>query len=104
DFGIPWIMAWDYEIKQIIVDEPLELHRVIRVKWWDTFDINKVNRPAPAPQQPQTDQELEFLKLREKAAKLEKELLQLRKRVATFEDSQDPYEDNDYLELFSYDA
>ncbi|GAB2295625.1 hypothetical protein Dimus_038370 [Dionaea muscipula] len=103
DVGIPWIMAWDYEIKQVTVDEPLELHRVIRIKWWDTFDINKVNRSAPTPQQPQNDQELEFLKLREKAAKLEKELLQLRKRAAAFDDSQDPYEDNEDLEVFSYE-
>ncbi|GAB2269187.1 hypothetical protein Dimus_004117 [Dionaea muscipula] len=90
-------MAWDYEIKQVTVDEPLELHRVIRIKWWDTFDINKVNRSAPTPQQPQNDQEFEYLKLREKAAKLEKELLQLRKRAAAFDDSQEPYEDNEDL-------
>ncbi|GAB2286274.1 hypothetical protein Dimus_020691 [Dionaea muscipula] len=93
-----------HAVRSVTVDEPLELHRVIRIKWWDTFDINKVNRSAPTPQQPQNDQELEFLKLREKAAKLEKELLQLRKRVAAFDDSQDPYEDNEDLELFSYDA
>ncbi|GAB2292708.1 hypothetical protein Dimus_026945, partial [Dionaea muscipula] len=85
-------------------DEPLELHRIIRIKWWDTFDINKVNKPASTPQQPQTNQELEFLKLREKTTKLEKELLQLQKRAAAFEDSQDPFEDNDDLEFFSYDS
>ncbi|GAB2286275.1 hypothetical protein Dimus_020692, partial [Dionaea muscipula] len=82
-------MAWDYEIKQVTVDEPLELHRVIRIKWWDTFDINKVNGSTPTPRQPQSDQELEFLELREKAAKLEKEFLQLTKRAAAFDDSQD---------------
>ncbi|GAB2270633.1 hypothetical protein Dimus_005513 [Dionaea muscipula] len=103
DYCIPWILTWDYDIKQESVDYPLKLHRIVRIKWWDSFDLNKVHKPTPATNSISTEQ-TEYAKLQAKAAALEKELTQLKRRAAAFEDSQDPFEDNDDLELFSYDS
>ncbi|GAB2299854.1 hypothetical protein Dimus_033907 [Dionaea muscipula] len=102
DHCIPWILTWDYEIKQESVDYPMELHRIVRVKWWDAFDPKKVHKPTFTTSSPTTEQ-TEYAKLQAKAAALEKELTQLKRRAAAFNDSQDPYEDNVDLEFFSYE-
>ncbi|GAB2284439.1 hypothetical protein Dimus_018892 [Dionaea muscipula] len=78
--------------------------RIVRIKWWDSFDLNKVHKPTPATTSTSTDQQTEYAKLQAKAAALEKELTQLKRRAAAFEDSQDPFENNDDLELFCYDS
>ncbi|GAB2265361.1 hypothetical protein Dimus_000422 [Dionaea muscipula] len=102
DHCIPWILTWDYEIKQESVDYPMELHRIVRVKWWDAFDPKKVHRPTLATNSTTTEQ-TEYAKLQAKAA-LEKELTQLKRRAAAFDESHDPFEDNVDLEFFSYDS
>ncbi|GAB2288700.1 hypothetical protein Dimus_023015, partial [Dionaea muscipula] len=92
-------MAWDYEIKRPDPELLLQLHRIIRVKWWKTFQLNYKppndykTTDSPNPITSQSDPTNEILILRQKAATLEKELTQLWKRVAAFEDSQDPDED-----------
>ncbi|GAB2292434.1 hypothetical protein Dimus_026674 [Dionaea muscipula] len=39
DFNNPWIMVWDYEFKRPSDEEPLEIHRVFRLKWWERFQL-----------------------------------------------------------------
>ncbi|GAB2292843.1 hypothetical protein Dimus_027077 [Dionaea muscipula] len=103
DHCIPWILTWDYEIKQESVDYPMELYRIVRVKWWDAFDPKKVHKPTTLATSSPTTEQTEYAKLQAKAVALEKELTQLKRRAAAFDDSQDPYEDNVDLELFSYE-
>ncbi|GAB2281963.1 hypothetical protein Dimus_016527 [Dionaea muscipula] len=74
---------------------------IVRVKWWDAFDPSKVHKPSLATSS--TTEQTEYAKHQAKAAALEKELTQLKRRAAAFDDSQDPYEDNVDLKFFSYE-
>ncbi|GAB2292850.1 hypothetical protein Dimus_027084 [Dionaea muscipula] len=63
----------------------------------------KVHKPTTLATSSPTTEQTEYAKLQAKAAALEKELTQLKCRAAAFDYSEDPYEDNVDLELFSYE-
>ncbi|GAB2270487.1 hypothetical protein Dimus_005381, partial [Dionaea muscipula] len=111
-------MVWDYEIKRPSDEEPLEIHRVFRVKWWERFALgyNPANPAAQASSStnpiiqassslnpiiqesssssPTPTANPEVLTLQQKNTALQLELKRLRKKqAAIFEDDQDPYED-----------
>ncbi|GAB2295071.1 hypothetical protein Dimus_029252, partial [Dionaea muscipula] len=76
---------------------------IVRVKWWDAFDPKKVYKPTTLATSSPTTEQTEYAKLQAKVAALGKELTQLKRRAAAFDDSQDPYKDNVDLEFFSYE-
>ena len=44
-FGVPWILAWTFQINNQENHIPL-LVRQFRVKWWDTFNVSQANSEA----------------------------------------------------------
>ncbi|GAB2275557.1 hypothetical protein Dimus_010314 [Dionaea muscipula] len=91
DFSVSWLLVWDYDFRKASADDPLEIHRIFKVKWWEKFEFGFIPPIESVSiklclSTPILDSQL--LTLRHKKAALEKQISQLKRQVAVSEDSQ----------------